>query len=304
MSSTRTPLDPARDEEIAAFIDATLDPKQRDALAARLACDPDARLVLVESARFVHEEPGEGRRPADAAPHAAAPAPPPQSAHPVAERRSRLPIWAGALAASVILALTLRPAPPASFDADWAAALATTAGAPPLLTGHSREGANVFSFAPNDGPESRSFRLGVASVDIAIVLRSGEDGAALDGILDGTSVVTESQRQAIAAIRRLTPPSQRGERLSDLERALASSAADRRHFELGRWVEGSRIAAATGDVHFFRRPAFQQALRQARGQGWGDETRAGIEQAASAGTAEPPDLERLEASFDQILRLY
>jgi hypothetical protein len=192
------------------------------------------------------------------------------------------------------------------MDADWYAALSGGVAARELAAVLPASEANVLGFARAESPASRSFRAGVAELDFEIVLRSAPSGRprtaeVLDGVRQGTdgskrTRLTGALEQAVA---RPGPAS-----LAELNRALLSSVPDRTHYELGRWIEASRVAAATSNRAFFGSPDFQTALERARGMALPEQVRAELTRAASAAGPERPDFRRLERAFEQVSLLY
>jgi hypothetical protein len=297
MSTSQRPLAPMRDELIAAFLDGSVDRRQRDELAGRIAADPRARLLLAEAARFLEEE-------ALAIAPAAVSLP---SGERVRPERARHPgatvlAWAGALAATLALALTLPGRPDTPVDVDWYAVMSPADSG--NLAAHVERGeANLFGFVEVDTPESRSFRVGVAHLDVEIALRSGRGQDALTETLDRLrDLVDVPPPVAVGLQNAAGKPGPR--LLGELNAVLSSAVPDRLHYELGRWVEASRIAAATDDRPFFRSASFHDVLRRAQKRAQPQEVRVELEQVASNIESGRPDLLRLERSFEQLARLY
>ena len=114
--------------------------------------------------------------------------------------------------------------------------------------------------------------------------------------LTATIDLTDALEQALA---RPGPAS-----LAELNRALLSSVPDRPHYELGRWVEASRVAAATSNQAFFGSPTFPAVMEHARGMALPDEVRAELARAAAGAESEHPDFRKLERAFEQVCLLY
>jgi len=214
----------------------------------------------------------------------------------------------GTLAASLVVLVPWIASrfAPGGMDADWYATLSAGVTAKELTAVLPATEANVLGFARAESPAARSFRAGVADLDFEIGLRAAPVGRpripdGLDGVREGTDGskrmgLTEALDQAVA---QPGPAS-----LAKLNRALLSSVPDPRHYELGRWVEASRVAAATSNPSFFGSPAFRKALDRARAMALPQEVRAELARAASASQPGPPDFRRLERAFEQIALLY
>src|SRR5262245_27979912 len=211
----------------------------------------------------------------------------------------------GTLAASLVVVVIPRVASrftSGGMDADWYAALSAGPAAKELAAVLPAGEANVLGFARAESAAARSFRAGVADLDFEIVLRSAPAGRprtpeALAGVREGSdgskrARLTDALEQAVT---RPGPAS-----LAELNRALLSSVPDRPHYELGRWVEASRVAAATSNRDFFGSPAFQAALGRARSMALPAEMQAELARAASAADPERLDLQGLERAFEQL----
>jgi hypothetical protein len=297
------PSEPVSEALIAAFLDGTLESDRRDEVARRIARDPSARWRLAEAARFVAEVPA----PVEARPSVFVAAW--ERTRPALRRVKTSIVICGTLAASLMVVVLPRVAQrfaTGGMDADWYATLSAGGAAKEMAAVLPAGEANVLGFATAHRPESRSFRAGVAELDFEIVLRSARSGQprtpeVLDQVREGIdgskrTRLTAALEQAVA---RPGPAS-----LAELNRALLSSVPDRAHYELGRWVEASRVAAATSNQRFFGSPDFQAALGRARGMALPEEVRTELARAASAAQAERPDFRRLERAFEQVSLLY
>ena len=260
------------EEDLAAFLDGRLDPESREVVAGRIAADPEARLLLVEAARFRDDETAAGRAwPKDGSTVTSSPSP--------------ATWWAATLAACLLVGLSGVADRAVSFDSDWSSALTRGVESPALAAQVRPHGAAVLGFAAGEAEGSRPFRIGVATVDVEVGLAIGADPRVLEQIAraSGTSGWTVP---------------------GGPDRVFAGDASDRPYFDLGRWVEASRIAAATGQAAFFEGPEFQRALRLARRGPWTEEARTELEHVDDAVRKGPPDMRRLERAFEQVLRLY
>ncbi len=296
MSASQRRFEEPSDEQLAAYLDGTMNPAERETVAARIAADPNLRALVVNVAEFLHSE-SAGVAPPLLAPQA--------QSHAARERVFGRWWQVGALAASLVLALVARPGWMPSFDTDWSSALSSGTDLPALVAQVQRSEANIFGFGATLAPDARSFRVGAKTVDLAIALRAPGSGAGSAEIAQEIlELVDEPRRPALATMLSRSADGRGALSLAGVEEELRSVAPDRFHFELGRWVEASRIAAATGNRSFFQDKAFQHALRQARSRGSRDEARSELDRAASILASQPLDLRHLQRCFEQIGLLY
>jgi hypothetical protein len=272
------------EEELAAFLDGRLDPESREVVAGRIAGDPEARLLLVEAARFREEETAAGRAwTKDAS--AVWPGRTVAAKGPGTSSPSHAAWWAATLAACLLVGLSGARDRAVSFDSDWASALTRGVEAPVLAAQVRPHGAAVLGFAAGEVEGSLPFRIGVATVDLEVGRAVGADPRVLEQIARASDTPGR------------TAP-------GGLDSAFAPDASARPYFELGRWVEASRIAAATRQAAFFEGPEFKHALGEARRGPWTEEARAELEDVDDALRKGPHDMRRLERAFEQVLRLY
>lgn len=255
----REHLDP---ETLAAFIDGGLTPDERARVLEVLAKDPDAityAASVVRVERHMSDVPDERARHLALVPDSRRSAP---KVHTWRIGKLRTP--AVVLAACVTMVIGVRsvlsPEVPQDDEPGWlpdAASIRSAATAPSAAHagwGSVRAGAEVLS------QEALAVRLGVRSADLWDAAALGEWSAAMalaDSLtllarrVEGGDVIADQLREQVTQARASADD------YTTLLQRLAARTHAESWYEVGRWIEASRLSAERGDAHFL--PAIARA---------------------------------------------
>jgi hypothetical protein len=302
-------------EDIAAFIDKTLEPVERQKLIRHFARCRDCYEIFAGAARYnLDTQPEEGN---------VVPFP-----------RKKVAFQAG-LAAAAVLAVAVgipayrsldRPLKTARLVSPAVARTATTVWEGPTLRGPG----NDIVQDNSQSPDKREFSLGVQVVNLQAGLiannheRADDAVAHINGLLDKESFaqdIQSSYQQLRVEISGAGPSLQGIIPAADQAGATLQERLDSPYFELGRWAEAGFLAARARNSEFFESkealhfPAWlrrhqkkQQPLPEEEREAIAPEVLAEVQAIQEAirarAPAQPKDYDELKDRFRRLLRFY
>lgn len=256
MPMTETNLHPD-DETLAAYVDGTLSPPQREDVTQHLASCEDCYEIFAETARFLHEQDADSKS---------------GDVVPFRRRGVQMPARSWIAVAAVLLVallgawLLLRggsgPTDPLQASSGELLAL-LDAEARNSITPHLwRERASGSAFS-NSLLDPLAFSVGVHLVDAQAALETGDDETTRKALEALALILAESPDVDLSgAVSDLGRAPKRTD-LEDLESRLAGELPAG-PLARGRFVETARLAAAAGSEEFFQRPEVQDAFERIR----------------------------------------
>jgi hypothetical protein len=252
------PIDP---ETLAALLDGTLDPAERERVLAQIAQSDESYELLIESGAITAELEGDEERETPRPPLTILPPPSAEPQEPVPRaprRRAWMAVAPVLLAAAVVGVWLVSPRSTASTDLgaplDAAARVAVARG------GIGPAFGNAWGASPrpratrgaNTSPEvrARAFALGARHALVEIALASGDTATAraeAEPVLEMVRRLGTGGVVAEGVARRLSGSGDRDALLHDLRDVSGAPEI----FDAGVWSATARLAAAAGDVTFF-----------------------------------------------------
>ncbi len=239
---------------LAAFVDGNVTREERSRIVNHLVACGDCREVVAETARFLEED--EATEEGEVSPEAAV------VAHPRA-RWARWTVLAVSAAAAAAVLIVAWPAGPPT-----AAGLVAELGPGTELAPRLPADWDAAVWPVNRGPlgcdaeKTAPFCAGARAVDLAIALRIGDrersaslasEVASYLSAIEFTDEFQSRYRSLRDRIDSGEPLESVGEAAAALDRALERELAFyERFYALGRWAEAGRLAAASGELEYFR----------------------------------------------------
>jgi len=158
-----------------------------------------------------------------------------------------------------------------------------------------------------EGPlsgEARAIRLGAAIVSFELSYRRG-DSSIVTSATEVARLLDSFPGGATAAnaYRVLGASRSAGNEGVRLAAQLAEQAAGERNVRLGAWLQGARLAAASGDSTYFRAPAIRAVSRAAITINAKAETESAVRQFEQIARARPYDWVALGTAVEELLGL-
>jgi hypothetical protein len=299
-------------EELAALIDARLEESERKQLLAHIESCESCYEVFSETIRFREEEIGD--QPAQLGSIA--------GKRPVDVPRRRLWLTIGSLAAAALLAVAIWSPQVERFmsgvrgaSSDGSLAVGNLVADLPFsqdnLIPYDGSGwSRTRGLSDHLDETERSFRLGVRVVDLMVALRANEIPMA-QRLLPEVAALADSfdvAEHLVATLREMQSRLEAGEPMDEvidlavLADGYATDLADGAAFELGKWAEAGRLAAASEEPEYFRRRKIRELPNQLEGAKLYADL-SGVLESLRTDLAERPSVEQLDALASHFTRL-
>jgi hypothetical protein len=314
-------------EDLAAYIDGTLEAKESARITEHLASCEECYAVYMESLQFQLES--QSAEPAGVVEGELLRFRGPEKATTRWRAASSVGVRWGSLAALLLVGIgtptyfQLLAPPPKLVAAQVAPPLPSLPnGAEPMWLGPTTRGEG------DEGEQVKldetSFRMGVQLVNLRATLRAGKVIEAQDviarilGLLKGqpfSEDLSKAYTAITVALANGKPPADLLAEASRLEGIYRKDFDPGTFYDFGQWAEGGRLSAELRDPSFFQKPDNRTFLRRLRWReklGIGDikldptarESLDRISEIGSGRNLQPADYDRLKAQFEVILGHY